>query len=91
MWVAHTVLLNNWFFVSPTQVKIGVSGGITFYVEIDFYDPFPETSGGLIRPFELLRLGSNPLEWFEISLTISITLSAYIEVGKFFGDFKFYE
>ena len=27
------------------------SGTLTFRVEIDFYDPYPETSGGLVRYF----------------------------------------
>lgn len=31
--------------VSAAIVKIGASGGITVRVEIDLYDPFPETSG----------------------------------------------
>jgi hypothetical protein len=35
--------------VSAAVVKIGVSGGITVKVEIDLYDPYPETSGGLVR------------------------------------------
>lgn len=43
--------------VSAAVVAVEAKGGITFRVEIDFYDPFPETSGGLIRPFELLALG----------------------------------
>jgi hypothetical protein len=68
--------------VSAVIVKIGVSGAVTFTVVLDFYDPFPETSGGLIRPYELLALGSTPLDWFEITLTISVSLSAYVEVGK---------
>ena len=43
--------------VSAAIVKVGVTGGITATVEIDLFDPFPETSGGLVRPFELLALG----------------------------------
>lgn len=43
--------------VSAVFVKVGVSGGITATVEIDLFDPFPETSNGLVRPFELLALG----------------------------------
>ena len=43
--------------VSAAIVKVGASGGITANVEIDLFDPFPETSQGLVRPFELLALG----------------------------------
>ena len=71
--------------VSAAIVKVGVSGAITFIVTIDFYDPFPETSGGLIRPYELLALGTTPLDWFELQLQINIALSVYIEVGVFAG------
>ena len=69
--------------VSAVFVNLGVSGAITFTVELDFYDPFPETSEGLIRPFELLSLGTTPLDWFEITLTIEISLSVYVEVGEY--------
>jgi hypothetical protein len=68
--------------VSAAIVKIGVSGGITFRAEIDFFDPYPETSGGLIRPFELLALGSTPLDWFQMTITIFIDLSVFISIGK---------
>lgn len=68
--------------VSAGIIKIGVSGSITFRVELDFYDPYPETSGGLIRPFELLSSSPNPLDWFEITMTISVTFSLYIKIGK---------
>jgi len=47
-------------------VETGAGGGITFSIEIDWYDPYPETSGGIIRPFELLALGTSPLDWFNI-------------------------
>ena len=61
--------------------RAGASGGIEGVVTIDFYDPFPETSGGLIRPFELLALGVTPLDWFEFSLTINLELTIFVEVG----------
>ncbi len=71
--------------VSAVIVKVGVSGAITFIVTVDLYDPFPETSGGLVRPFELLTSGSNPLEWFEFGIQIFITISLYIKIGLFLG------
>jgi len=74
--------------VSAAIVKIGVSGGITFVVTIDLYDPYPDTSNGLVRPFELLSSGSSPLEWFEFGVQIYITISIYIQIGLFLGFFE---
>ena len=71
--------------VSAAIVRVGVSGSITFIVAIDFYDPFPETSGGLIRPYEMLVLGTTPLDWFELELQINIALSFYVQVGLYLG------
>jgi len=39
-----------------------VWGGLKVVVTIDLYDPRPEESGGLVRPYELFKLGSTPLE-----------------------------
>ena len=69
--------------VSAVIVKIGVSGKITFIVTVDLYDPFPAKSGGLVRPYELLTSGSNPLEWFEFGIQIFITITLYIKIGLF--------
>ena len=69
--------------VSAIFLVIGVTGKLTARVEIDLYDPYPDTSGGLIRPFELLMLGSSPLDWFEITLTITLDVSIYLKVGIF--------
>ena len=75
--------------VSAVIVKVGVSGKITFLVTVDLYDPYPEKSGGLVRPFELLTSGSNPLEWFEFGIQIFITITLYIKIGLFiFGSVK---
>jgi hypothetical protein len=71
--------------VSAVIVKVGVSGGITIIIGIDFYDPNPTTSGGLIRPFELISISPNPLDWFEITINAYVTLSAYVQVGIFLG------
>lgn len=60
--------------VSAAIVKVGAYGSVTVRVEIDLYDPFPETSNGLVRPFELLAMGSTPLDWFEITLTITVSI-----------------
>ena len=66
--------------VSAAVVKIGAYGGVTVVATIDLYDPAPETSGGLIRPFELLSSGSSPLEWFEFGVSISVNVGVFIEV-----------
>jgi len=66
---------------SAVLVQIGVSGGLYFIVEIDLYDPYPETSNGLVRPFELLSVGESPATWFEFTLRIYVTLSLYIEIS----------
>jgi hypothetical protein len=71
--------------VSAVIVKVGVSGAITFRVKVDLFDPFPETSKGLIRPFELLSIGSGPLDWFTFSLEIWITIKLYIKIGFYAG------
>ena len=42
--------------VSAVIVKIGARGSLTVTVEIDLFDPYPETSNGLVRPFELLSI-----------------------------------
>ena len=41
--------------VSAIFVKVGVSGGVTIRVEIDLFDPYPETSGGLVRSCSALE------------------------------------
>lgn len=58
--------------VSAAIVKIGVSGGIIITVQIDLVDPYPDTSGGVVRPFELFAINPNPLSWFEVTLTITL-------------------
>eukprot|EP00957_Ditylum_brightwellii_P193066 14700484-Ditylum_brightwellii.AAC.1 len=68
--------------VSAAIVKVGVRGAITFTVEIDFFDPYPETSGGLIRPYELIAYSCNPVDWFELTLSIKLSLSIYVSVGE---------
>ena len=35
--------------VSAIFVAVSVSGGLTIRVEVDLYDPYPSTSGGLVR------------------------------------------
>jgi hypothetical protein len=69
--------------VSAVVIEIGVTGNIQFIVTIDFYDPYPTTSGGLIRPFELLSMGTDPLKWFEFDVTISVGVELFVLVGIF--------
>ena len=59
--------------VSAVIVKVSVWGGVTFIATIDLFDPYPEESRGLVRPFELLSIGSSPLEWFEFGLEIYVS------------------
>jgi len=66
-------------------VQVGVSGSVGFIATVDFFDPFPETSGGLVRPYELLVLGSTPDQWFEFSFEIFVAFSVYIRIGLFVG------
>jgi hypothetical protein len=80
----HFSIINIWPNKEPF-FKIGVSGAITFRVTIDLFDPYPETSGGLFRPFELLALGSTPLDWFEFGVEIFITITLYVKIGFFAG------
>jgi hypothetical protein len=74
--------------VSAAIVKIGVSGGLRFVITFDFYDPNPATSGGLIRPFEMVCISPNPLDWFEVTISAFVKLSFYIQVGLFLGFFE---
>jgi hypothetical protein len=39
-----------------------VGGSITLVATIDFYDPYPDTSGGLVRPFEMFSFSKNPID-----------------------------
>lgn len=49
-------------------------------VEIDFFDPQPDESGGLISVLQLL---STPIdEWFELTLSAWVTVFIVVEVGK---------
>lgn len=74
--------------VSAAIVKIGVSGGLQFVITFDFYDPNPATSGGLIRPFEMVCISPNPLDWFEVTISAFVKVSFYIQVGLFLGFFE---
>jgi hypothetical protein len=83
--IVITATLTVEIAASAAIIKISATGGITFVVTIDFYDPFPETSEGLIRPFQMLSLGTNPLTWFEIELSITLSLRISIEIGLYLG------
>lgn len=66
--------------VSAGFIEVGISGGIQFIATIDLFDPNPQQSGGLVRPYELLTAGSSPLEWFEFSLRIKVFVRIYIKI-----------
>jgi len=75
--------------VSAVFVKITATGGLFVEVTIDLFDAYPETSKGLFRPFELLSLGTSPLDWFEFGLRIYLVFRLSIELGIFLGPFEF--
>lgn len=55
-------------------------------VTIDLYDPRPLESGGLVRPYELLKVGGSPLNWFEFSIAFYLNFGVSIWVGiRIFG------
>ncbi len=74
--------------VSAAIVKIGVSGGLSINIQFDFYDPNPATSGGLIRPFELINISPNPLKWFEVTISAYVNVAVYVKIGLFLGFFE---
>ncbi len=74
--------------VSAVFVNIGVSGGLTIRIQLGFYDPNPTTSGGLIRPFEIISISPNPLDWFEVTISAFVNVAVYVEVGIFLGFFQ---
>lgn len=36
-----------------------------------------------MRPFELLALGTSPLDWFEAKISVILNLAVFIKVGLF--------
>ena len=74
--------------VDAVIVKVTVWGGITFIATIDLFDPYPEESRGLVRPFELLSIGSTPDQWFEFTLEIYVNFGISIKIGIFLGPFE---
>lgn len=65
--------------------KIGVSGKLTLTATIDLFDAYPETSGGLVRPFQLISVGASPIDWFEFGIKINFDFEVYIRIGIFLG------
>jgi hypothetical protein len=49
--VNHSPFLFIFTIHSVPMAKIGVSGGLFIKVDIDLFDPFPKTSGGLVSDF----------------------------------------
>lgn len=47
----HSPFLFIFTIHSVPMAKIGVSGGLFIKVDIDLFDPFPKTSGGLVSDF----------------------------------------
>jgi hypothetical protein len=71
--------------VSAVIVAVSVGGSITLTATIDFYDPYPDTSGGLVRPFEMFSFSKNPVDWFEFTVSLTLELFVSIKIGIFFG------
>ena len=46
---------------------------------------YPESSGGLVRPYELFAISMNPIDWFEFSLSIGLFVRIEIKVGALFN------
>ncbi|CAB9505197.1 Kringle domain [Seminavis robusta] len=62
-------------------LEVGLTATVGFVATADIFDPFPETSGGLVRPYELITYqGLNPMNWFEFTLSIYFELEMYIRV-----------
>lgn len=62
-------------------LEVGLTASVGFVATADIFDPFPDTSGGLVRPYELITYqGLNPMNWFEFTLSIYFELEMYIRV-----------
>lgn len=55
---------------------------------MDLFDPNPEESGGIVRPFELLSNGLSPSNWLEISFRLSLFAVLFVRVGLDLGLFR---
>lgn len=86
--ITATALVRLAVDVSAVIVKVGVEGSLIVKVTVDLFDAYPETSRGLVRPFELLSIGSNPLEWFEFNLRLFVRLKLYVKIGFYAGFVK---
>lgn len=82
-------------------LSVRVGGGLSIKATIDLYDPSPETSGGLVRPYEVIS-GPNatPLDWLEATLSIYVDVRLTIKLAiitlfkfkhkvKILGPFEF--
>jgi hypothetical protein len=75
-------------------LEVGVTATVGFVATADIFDPFPDTSGGLVRPYELITYqGINPINWFEFTLSIYFELEMYlrVQIWFFFGTIVVYE
>jgi hypothetical protein len=62
-------------------LEVGLTATVGFVATADIFDPFPDTSGGLVRPYELITYqGLNPINWFEFTLSIYFELEMYLRV-----------
>lgn len=57
---AISILMHSPFLLFSSLLIVW--GGLKAVVTIDLYDPRPEESGGLVRPYELFKNGITPLE-----------------------------
>jgi hypothetical protein len=75
-------------------LEVGLTATVGFVATADIFDPFPDTSGGLVRPYELIVYqGVNPINWFEFTLSMYFELEMYlrVQIWFFFDTIVVYE
>jgi len=66
-------------------VTASVAGGLEMNSLIDLYDPYPSTSGGLVRPYELLTMSLDPTDWIEFQVEISWFIEIYLNLADVYS------
>jgi len=68
---------------------VEATGGLEMHSLIDLYDPYPITSSGLVRPYELLTMSLDPTDWIEFSVEIRWSISLCVTVlGSFSYEYR---
>jgi len=71
--------------VKALFAQASATGKLMVAANIDFYDPYPDTSNGLVRPYELITLSTNPQDWIEYSVESSWYFRIDVNIGWFFN------